>query len=77
MDIVRYGAYHKCAVCGKRFFIRFPDDWIYRRNKQLAKTRLYMCSWHCLREYDATHTDLRKVKKSEKTREEWKEWAKG
>ncbi len=58
MDIVRCGAYHKCAVCGKRFFVRFPDDWIYRRNKQHAKTRLYMCSWHCLREYDSTHTDL-------------------
>ena len=38
-----------CPVCHKEFICR-PEIWAYKR-----PGRVYMCSWHCLREFDRIH----------------------
>ena len=40
----------KCAQCGKRTVVLYPDLWAYKRGNAVA--RKYLCSWSCLREYD-------------------------
>ena len=62
-----YGAYKNCPTCGKQFFIPYLDDWAYRRYKKGAiHDRIYICSWSCLRKWDAEHEDKRKCRKKHK-----------
>lgn len=48
-----------CPICGKRFR-HSGSSWTYRRNPSNGHV-VYMCSWTCVRAYDAK--DGRKVKK--------------
>lgn len=36
----------KCPVCGKRFEVLWPNQWVYKRGNK------YICSWGCIRRYD-------------------------
>lgn len=47
------GVYKKCVICGKSFYMPCQYDWVYRRYGRNGDK--YMCSWHCLREYDKEH----------------------
>lgn len=38
----------KCPECGKRFEIRFADDYVFQRKRKNG-TAQYWCSWHCWR----------------------------
>ena len=49
----------KCPMCGKEFFVRDANDWVYKRNSQ------YFCSWHCLRNYEKG-SKTRKIDQREK-----------
>ena len=40
----------KCAQCGKRTVVLYPDLWVYKRGNKFGYK--YLCSWSCLREYD-------------------------
>lgn len=40
-----------CVVCGKEFYVVDPEKWVYIRGKK--NVRKYLCSWGCLRAYDA------------------------
>ena len=33
----------KCPVCGKAFYVQFPEKWQYKRANQ------FICSWRCIR----------------------------
>ena len=43
----------KCAECGKRTVMLYPDLWVYKRiNGSPGSHYKYFCSWHCLRAHD-------------------------
>jgi rubredoxin len=68
MTFENSGRYHYCPICGKKFFISFPEEWRYRRYVKGRKgVRDYLCSWHCLRIYDDSHPDKRKMRKKRVT----------
>lgn len=46
---------YTCPVCGKVFACRFPDDWVFKRNKK------FLCSYGCTRKYDQTHKRRRRL----------------
>ena len=39
-----------CPVCGKVFFC-YTDTWVYHRTP-FGKSKLYICSWKCLNNFD-------------------------
>lgn len=39
----------QCAVCGKSFDVLWEQLWVYKRGSK------FMCSYHCLREYDVNN----------------------
>ena len=44
------GFRHICPICGKEFW--GSSDWRYRKNKRVkgtAYTKIYFCTWKCLR----------------------------
>ena len=68
-DLVRdWYTEKKCPVCGRIIIVNNPDLWAYRL-KLKGKHIRYVCSWHCIRAYEA-----RKKKKTipKKAREIWK-----
>ena len=40
-----FGAMHKCAVCGKKFWITAPELWAYKAQSK------YFCSYTCHRNW--------------------------
>ena len=56
-----YGAWRKCPICGKDFFVTHPDEYAYKRYKSRSHgTYLFFCKWSCMRAYDRAHIDGRK-----------------
>ena len=51
------GSYHKCPICGKRFFTSSPGEYVYKRNvkTEYGSTIWFYCSWTCLRKWDEDH----------------------
>lgn len=50
------GGWKECQQCGKRFFVRSCDDYVYQRWKSgKDKCRLYFCGWNHMRAYDKQH----------------------
>ena len=39
-----------CPICGKEFFVQWPQMWTYRRGDKTGPR--YLCSWSCLRAWD-------------------------
>lgn len=39
----------KCAVCGKIFEPPIPDEWAYKVYNRAYTSKLWFCSWGCLR----------------------------
>lgn len=37
---------NNCPVCGKGFYVLYPDLWRFKRKNQ------YLCSWKCIRQFD-------------------------
>ena len=45
----------RCPVCGKAFYVQFPDKWQYKRANQ------FICSWRCIRLLDKGETNMPKI----------------
>jgi len=59
----------KCAACGKRTVILYPDLWAYKRGN--ASERKWMCSWSCLRLFDKIEKgDFEKMENAKRDRAE-------
>ena len=46
------GGWNKCPVCGKEFRVDQAGDWLYfkkRRRTNTKYTKIYYCSWKCMR----------------------------
>ena len=46
------GGWNKCPVCGKEFRVDQPGSWLYfkkRRRTNTKYTKIYYCSWGCVR----------------------------
>lgn len=41
------GYWHQCPVCGREFFAQ--SCWAFKVPDKELKTRIYICSWKCLR----------------------------
>ena len=41
----------KCPVCGKKFCVLYPDEWVYKRGGR--DCGVFLCSWTCMRKHDA------------------------
>lgn len=67
VSVTAGGAYHTCPVCGKRWFINDLDQWVFFRWRG-AGMRDYMCSWHCLRQYDKDHPTKREYARSKRSK---------
>lgn len=48
-----------CAECGKDFCIKCPEEYAYKRRAKSGRVA-FMCSWHCLQQYDKTHSSGRR-----------------
>lgn len=46
-------ALKKCAVCGKIFEPPIPEDWVYKAYNRAGTSKLWFCSWGCLRKAEA------------------------
>lgn len=51
-----FGAMHKYAVCGKKFWITAPEQWVYR-----TKTRFF-CSYTCYRKWQTRNDKKQNIK---------------
>ena len=56
-----------CGMCGKEFTVLYPDLWRYHRQNEKG-LRIWMCSWKCLREYEAKK--IKETKEKRKIRKE-------
>ena len=58
MNGVYIGAYlgkeKKCPICGKTFYTA-TEEWAYKRQWKKTGNYFYMCSWKCLRKWEASH----------------------
>ena len=45
----------RCPVCGKAFYVQFPDKWQYKRANQ------FICSWRCIRLLDKGEMNMPKI----------------
>lgn len=50
----------RCPVCGKLFWCDYPNRWVYKRD------RVFLCSWGCMRKWDAEGKEAKKGSKSMK-----------
>ena len=51
----RYGTYATCLVCGKEFFISYPEMWVFKKDAKLnrdVRRRVYFCKYSCKRKFD-------------------------
>ena len=48
-----------CPVCKKERDVPHPDLWVYKRGSR------YLCSWTCLRAFDAKHGEPRQLRKGD------------
>lgn len=49
-----------CPMCGSAF-ITHGEDWVYKiKDKKVKYSTKFLCSWHCLREYEKTGVVKRK-----------------
>lgn len=55
-----------CPQCKEKFYC-YLATWVYTRNPN-ARSKLYFCSWKCLRKYDETRQQ--EVKSKRKKRKE-------
>lgn len=46
---------HTCAVCGKEFYVLYPDLYVYKRWGNARQD--WMCSYGCMRKYDKGEKD--------------------
>ena len=59
----------KCAQCGKRTVILYPDLWVYKRNDRNGIK--HFCSWGCMRRFDKGEKgDFAKMEKAKRDRYE-------
>ena len=49
------GYNHRCPVCGKEFWAY--ADWIYRKWNKAERTKIYYCSWKCIRSIETLSED--------------------
>lgn len=43
-----------CPLCKRSFLVHNCDNWSYKA--YVGGRRKVLCSWHCMREYEKTHT---------------------
>lgn len=72
------GGYRVCANCGKVFYVIAPELWVYKHEGHLRgeDRKVYLCSWHCLREHEkayASRRDKAFAEAKERARERRKE----
>ena len=63
-----------CPVCQNEFVTPDPEQWVYKFwDTSGKKNRVYFCSWHCMRKYEAGEVDLkgRGMKLSTKKHKIW------
>lgn len=49
------GGWNCCPICRKQFRVDQPASWQYVKNKRRGHnkyTRIYFCSWKCVREFE-------------------------
>ena len=39
----------RCRQCGKRFYVEYPDLWVYKHRDKSRGTIDYYCTWSCIR----------------------------
>ena len=45
-----YEIERKCKNCGKKIYILYPNQWVYKTDKHKGLSWDWYCSWHCMRE---------------------------
>lgn len=59
MNTVTDYSIKKCPICEKHFSVTYPELWVYKRGSR------YLCSWTCLRAFDAKHGEPRQLRKGD------------
>lgn len=54
----------KCATCGKKTVILYPEKWVYKRTPRNGIK--HFCSWGCMRKFDKGEIDNMKDEKTAK-----------
>ena len=58
-----------CPICGKRFRVYDPNDWVYKRYRPVTgiQRRQLFCSYSCLLAYDEKFNAFMEARKQERT----------
>lgn len=65
------GLTRRCPVCKKEFLLRGMNHaYKITRRKGNTVSHLYICSWRCLREYEAKHESKAAKNKKQKIQEQ-------